>query len=109
MLFTEQLDSPDEDEAIATDKFLVQLTPAPTGISASTIDGRELMQQLINAWTTVDRKEKYEFRLRVAKRKDAVGTNPNTKIQGAGAAQPQVAVSEGPNSAAASSASDAQL
>ena len=29
------------------------------------------MQSLIQAWTTVDKKDKYEFRLRVAKRKDA--------------------------------------
>jgi len=37
------------------------------------IDGRDLMQELIKSWGTVDRKDKYEFRLRVAKRKDAAG------------------------------------
>lgn len=79
VLFTQQLDSPDEDEAIASDKFLVQLTPAPTGLSASSIDGRELMQQLVNAWGTVDDKEKYQFRLRVAKRKEVTGASPNPK------------------------------
>ena len=28
------------------------------------------MQQLIQAWTTVDKKDKYEFRLKVKKRTD---------------------------------------
>ena len=37
------------------------------------LDGRDLMQELIKSWGVVDRKEKYEFRLRVAKRKDAIG------------------------------------
>lgn len=39
-------------------------------MTVQSVDGRELMQQLINAWTNVDRKDKYEFRLRVAKRKE---------------------------------------
>jgi len=33
---------------------------------------------LISAWTTVDRKNKYEFRLRVAKRKEAVAGSATT-------------------------------
>jgi len=37
------------------------------------------MQELIKSWTMIDRKDKYEFRLRVAKRKDAaqVTVTPN--------------------------------
>lgn len=35
------------------------------------LDGRDLMQELIKSWTMIDRKDKYEFRLRVSKRKDA--------------------------------------
>jgi len=37
------------------------------------LDGKDLMQELIKSWGVVDRKEKYEFRLRVAKRKDTAG------------------------------------
>jgi len=69
----------DEDDAIATDKFLVQLTPAPANFSASNQDSRELIQQLIQAWTNVDRKDKYEFRLRVSKRKNFAGQTTPTK------------------------------
>lgn len=47
VLFTQQLDSPDEEDAVANDKFLVQLTPAPANFSAGQGDGRELMQKLI--------------------------------------------------------------
>lgn len=108
VLFTQQLDSPDEDEAIASDKFLVQLTPAPTGISASSIDGRELMQQLIQAWTTVDRKEKYEFRLRVAKRKEVTAAK-GAQGPGGATAHSQGGVSEGPNAGGSASANEAQL
>lgn len=70
VLFTETLDGPSEDDAIANDKFLVQLTPAPLGMLEN-LGSRDLMQELIKAWTDVDKKNRYEFRLRVAKRKDA--------------------------------------
>ena len=39
ILFNHQLDSPDEADAITTDKFLVQMTPAPTNFSAASVDG----------------------------------------------------------------------
>ncbi len=36
------------------------------------------MQKLIQAWNNVDKKDKCEFRLRVAKRKDALSSSaPN--------------------------------
>ena len=34
VLFNQKLNSPDDDVAITTDKCLVQLTPAPSGLSA---------------------------------------------------------------------------
>jgi len=44
VLFTQPLDGPDEDDAIANDKFQVQLTPAPANISnAAGLDGKEVM------------------------------------------------------------------
>eukprot|EP00353_Schmidingerella_taraikaensis_P013251 CAMPEP_0185578564 /NCGR_PEP_ID=MMETSP0434-20130131/13008_1 /TAXON_ID=626734 ORGANISM="Favella taraikaensis, Strain Fe Narragansett Bay" /NCGR_SAMPLE_ID=MMETSP0434 /ASSEMBLY_ACC=CAM_ASM_000379 /LENGTH=108 /DNA_ID=CAMNT_0028196393 /DNA_START=263 /DNA_END=588 /DNA_ORIENTATION=+ len=71
VLFTQALDGPDEDDAVASDKFLVQLTRAPAHFEqGANMDGREIMQQLIAAWSDIDRKDKYEFKLRVAKRKD---------------------------------------
>ena len=73
VVFTQALDSPDEDDAIANDKFLVQMTPAPANFSQGASDGREIMQQLIQAWGQVEKKDKYDIRLRVAKRKDATG------------------------------------
>ena len=39
ILFNHQLDSPDEAEAINTDKFLVQMTPAPSNFTAGSLDG----------------------------------------------------------------------
>ena len=39
ILFNHQLDSPDEAEAISSDKFLVQMTPAPNNFSAASLDG----------------------------------------------------------------------
>ena len=40
------------------------------------LDGKDLMQELIKSWGVVDRKEKYEFRLRVAKRKNVFISEP---------------------------------
>lgn len=71
VLFTCDLDGPEEADAIATDKFLVQLTPSPTNFSMAKLDGRDLMQELIKAWGDVDKRNKYEFRLRIVRRKDA--------------------------------------
>ena len=49
----------------------MQLTPAPGNFKAGEdLDCRNLMQELIKAWTTVDRRDRYEFKLRVAKRKE---------------------------------------
>lgn len=68
-------------------------------MTVQSVDGRELMQQLINAWTNVDRKDKYEFRLRVAKRKElAAGAGAQSA---ASASQPQGGIAEGPSGAAA--------
>ena len=78
----------------------MQLTPAPEAfIKDGKVDGRDLMQQLIQAWTTVDRKDRYEFKLRVIKRKEATAgaqistsaatAEPKASQSGqAGAAQP---------------------
>ena len=57
------------------------------------------MNQLVASWGTVDRKEKYEFKLRVGRRKDA--------DDGAIASRPPTQVSEPTQASAAAAAAQA--
>ncbi len=76
-----------EDEAIAKDKFLVQLTPAPASITGNSLEGKELMTQLIAAWNLVQKKDRCEFKLRVAKRKSFEGPGAAELTTSAGPAK----------------------
>lgn len=60
----------DEREAIAKDKFLVQMTPLPVQFNPAQLNESNMNQVHTDVWKAVGDKDRIDFKLRVIKRKD---------------------------------------